>query len=102
MGAVSGASAGHVGHVFISYVREDSGSVDQLQHVLGGAGISVWRDVADIWPGQDWRARIRSAINDDALAFIACFSRASVERQTSYQNEELVVAIDQLRRRQPD
>jgi hypothetical protein len=101
MDAMSGASAGHVGHVFISYVREDSGRVDQLQHVLEGAGISVWRDVADIWPGQDWRARIRSAINEDALAFIACFSQASVERLTSYQNEELVLAIDQLRRRQP-
>jgi hypothetical protein len=91
-----------VGHVFISYVREDSGSVDDLQHVLESAGISVWRDVADIWPGQDWRARIRSAISQDALAFIACFSRASVERQRSYQNEELMLAIDQLRLRQPD
>ena len=99
---MSDGAAGHVGHVFISYVREDAGPVDQLQRVLEAAGISVWRDVADIWPGQDWRARIRSAINDDALAFIACFSRASVERQASYQNEELVQAIEQLRRRQPD
>jgi TIR domain len=99
MGAVNGPTAGHV---FISYVREDSRSVDHLQQVLEAAGVSVWRDVADIWPGQDWRARIRAAINDDALAFVACFSRASVERKTSYQNEELVLAIDQLRRRQPD
>jgi len=90
------------GHAFLSYVREDSGEVDVLQHMLEAAGIPVWRDTANLWPGEDWRAKIRGAITHDALVFIACFSSHSAARQKSYQNEELLLAIDQLRRRQPD
>jgi hypothetical protein len=90
------------GHAFISYVREDSHEVDKLQRTLEAAGVSVWRDTADLWPGENWRVKIRRAITDDALAFIACFSSRSVARRKSYQNEELVLAIEQLRQRQPD
>lgn len=90
------------GHAFISYVREDSHEVDRLQRALEAAGVSVWRDTAELWPGEDWRAKIRRAITDDALAFIACFSSRSVSRQKSYQNEELLLAIEQLRLRRPD
>jgi hypothetical protein len=89
------------GHVFISYVREDSADVDQLQQVLQTAGVRVWRDTADLWPGEDWRVKIRRAITDDALVFLACFSRRGLARKRSYQNEELALAIDQLRLRSP-
>jgi hypothetical protein len=90
------------GHAFISYVREDSFQVDQLQRTLQAAGIPVWRDTADLWPGEDWRAKIRRAITDNALVFIVCFSHASLARGKSYQNEELALAIEQMRRRRPD
>jgi hypothetical protein len=90
------------GHAFISYVREDSHEVDQLQRTLEAAGILVWRDTADLWPGENWRVKIRRAITDDALAFIACFSTKSLARKKSYQNEELVLAVEQLRQRRPD
>ena len=90
-----------VGHVFISYVREDARDVDALQRALETAGIRVWRDTADLWPGEDWHVKIRHAISDDALVFIACFSQASLARPKSYQNEELVLAIEQLRQRRP-
>ena len=88
-----------VRHAFISYVREDEHHVDRLQRKLESAGVRVWRDIADLWPGEDWRAKIRQAITDDALVFIACFSRQSIARNQSYQNEELILAIEQLRRR---
>ena len=90
------------GHVFISYIREDSDRVDQLQRILQAAGIPVWRDTADLWPGEDWRARIRGAITSNALVFLACFSRSSLARSRSYQNEELLLAIEQLRQRPPE
>ena len=90
------------GHVFISYVREDSHWVDQLQQVLEGAGVRVWRDTVDLWPGEDWRAKIRNAITGRALVFIACFSHASIARDRSYQNEEFTLAIEQLRLRPPE
>ena len=87
------------GHAFISYVREDSSHADRLQQVLEAAGVRVWRDKSDLWPGEDWREKIRRAITDDALVFIACFSHKSVARRRSYQNEELALAIEQLRLR---
>jgi hypothetical protein len=71
----------HMGHAFISYVREDSRYVDQLQQALETAGVPVWRDTADLWPGEDWRAKIRQAITGSALAFIACFSTRSLARE---------------------
>jgi EAL domain-containing protein (putative c-di-GMP-specific phosphodiesterase class I) len=90
------------GHVFICYTREDSNDVDQLQRALQEAGITVWRDTADLWPGDDWRMKIRSAIDNNALVFLACFSSSSIARGRSYQNEELVLAIQQLLLRPPE
>jgi hypothetical protein len=90
------------GHAFISYVRQDAAEVDQLQRALEAAGVQVWRDTTSLWPGEDWRANIRQAITGNALVFIACFSDNSLAREVSYQNEELVLAIDQMRLRPPD
>lgn len=42
--------------------------------------------------------RIRRVISDHALVFIACFSHESGQRNGSYQNEELNLAIEQLHR----
>jgi len=79
------------GHAFISYVREDAAEAGRLQQVLEAAGVRVWRDKSDLWPGEDWREKIRRAITADALVFIACFSRKSVARKRSYQNEEIAL-----------
>ena len=100
--SIVGGQGGVAGHAFISYVHEDSGEVDRLQQTLEGAGIRVWRDTGSLWPGEDWRQRIRHAITDGALVFIACFSTKSLARETTYQNEELVLAIEQLRMRPPN
>jgi hypothetical protein len=89
------------GHAFISYVREDRMLVDRLQGILEAAGIRVWRDTADLWPGQDWEIEIRRAINTNSLAFIACFSENNQRRPKSYQNKELILAVEQMRLRPP-
>jgi hypothetical protein len=92
---------GLTGHAFVSYVREDGGRVDRLQAALGDAGIRVWRDTAQLWPGQDWKAEIRRAIMADSLAFIACFSDSSSRREATYQRDELGLAVEQMRARAP-
>jgi hypothetical protein len=56
------------GHAFLSYAREDSAQVERLQQALQEAGIPVWRDKTDLWPGEDWQAKIREAITDHSLA----------------------------------
>jgi hypothetical protein len=93
---------GVAGHVFISYVREDSRRVDRLQQALQAAGIPVWRDTADLWPGEDWRLKIRRAITDRALAFLACFSQVGLARTRTYQRQELNLAIEEMQLRSPD
>src|SRR5579884_2073483 len=93
--------AGAPGHAFISYVREDKAAVDLLQEILEAAGVTVWRDTENLWPGQDWRMEIRRAITGGSFAFLACFSDNSAARQTTYQNEELIVAVEQMRQMPP-
>ena len=90
------------GQVFVSYVRGNSDDVDELQQILESKGIQVWRDTHSLWPGEDWRAKIRNEITNNALVFIACFSRESASRKKSYQNEELNLAIEEIRKRPSD
>lgn len=89
-------------HAFISYVREDAEAVDRIQRILESHGIPTWRDIDNLWPGDDWRFRIREAITKNSLVFIACFSDNSLARAVTFQNDELAVAIEQMRSRRPD
>ena len=89
------------GHVFISYVSDDSKLVDKLQNDLENAGVSVWRDRTSLGPGDRWKDSIRSAIAAGAF-FICCFSGESRRRIKSYMNEELALAIEELRVRNRD
>jgi len=88
-------------HVFVSYVRENSEVVDRLAGQLRAFGIRVWLDRQQIAPGRRWRDAIREAIADGAF-FIACFSQEYVQRTRTYMNEELTLAIDELRQRRAD
>jgi hypothetical protein len=83
-------------HVFISYVREDQHEVDRMCADLHSAGVHTWLDRDQIKPGQRWRRAIRDAIRTGAF-FVACFSSSSVARSKTYMNEELTLAIDELR-----
>ncbi|MCI0157089.1 toll/interleukin-1 receptor domain-containing protein [Leifsonia shinshuensis] len=89
-------------HAFLSYMHENTEEVNELQDALESAGIRVWRDTEDLWPGDDWEAKIRSAIKSDSLAFIACFSSVAESRAHSYQYEELTVAVEEYRQRRPN
>jgi hypothetical protein len=88
-------------HVFVSYVRENEPIVNRLCDDLRRHGINVWRDREAIKPGQRWQRAIQSAIRDGTY-FIACFSRHYSYRSRTYMNEELTVAIEELRTRHPD
>jgi hypothetical protein len=89
------------GHAFISYMREDAADVTKLQQALESAGVRVWRDKDDLWPGDDWKIKIRQAIAEGSLTFLACFSENTERRQSSYQFEELSLAVEQMRQRPP-
>jgi hypothetical protein len=88
-------------YVFISYVRENAELIDRLASALRKAGVKVWLDREMILPGQRWRTVIRNAIQEGAF-FIACFSHESAARDRTYMNEELTLAIEELRLRPAD
>ena len=75
--------------------------MDALEDALTAAGIKVWRDKNDLMPGGDWRQGIREAITKHSLAFVVCFSEHSAARDSSYQYEELLEAIEVFRLRPP-
>lgn len=85
-------------HVFVSYVREDGNLVDKLVTDLRRHGVDVWLDRERIRPGERWRDAIRTAIRRGAM-FVACFSRQYENRDRSYMNEELTLAMEELRMR---
>ena len=89
------------GHAFISYVREDADRVEAIVSALKAADIPLWTDKTKLLPGEDWKLTIRRAIQRNALAFIAVFSSNSQSRDSSYQHEELALAIEQFRQHPP-
>ena len=94
-GEVIGASDDRI--AFLSYVSEDAAIVDRLQADLEAAGITVWRDLDQLLPGDDFRDRIRTAIETQAFAFVPCFSSSYYQRDRTFMNEELSLAISQVR-----
>ena len=88
-------------HVFISYVRENQEEVDRVCADLKEYGVKVWLDRDAILPGTRWREAIRNAITGGSF-FLACFSNEYSGRDRSYMNEELGLALDELRQRPRD
>lgn len=89
-------------HVFISYRSVDYNlGVDKIVNSLERSGISVWIDRDNLLPGQDWQIAIKRAI-EDGMFFIACFSNNYWSKTVNYMNEELQIAIDQLRKMPDD
>lgn len=84
-------------HVFISYVRENQTEIDRLCAELKKHGVKVWLDRNDIKPGVRWKQAIRGAISQGNF-FIACFSKEYTSKEKTYMNEELVLAIEELRK----
>ena len=84
--------------VFMSYVRDDWPVVRKLAQTLSENGIEAWLDRERIKPGERWQDVIRTAIADGDF-FLACFSVGYNAKMTTYMNEEITLAIEQLRLR---
>jgi hypothetical protein len=80
-------------HVFVSYLRNNSELVDRLTADLRANGVTVWLDRDSIRPGEDWQTAIRSAIRSGAY-FLACFSAECEQREMTYMDDELDVAVE--------
>jgi hypothetical protein len=83
-------------YVFISYVRENQNQIERLCQDLESQGVNIWLDRNSIKPGARWKDAIREAIRHGDF-FIACFSDDYTSKTKTYMNEELTLAIEELR-----
>lgn len=88
--------------VFVSYMSEDAERVGRLCEYLSSVGLRIWWDRSSLTPGQRWKQTIRRAVTDRSCAFVACFSATYASRDRSYMNEELTLAVEEIRRRPRD
>ena len=86
---------------FVSYVHDDAELVARLCSDLQNVGVKLWLDRENLLPGVRWQDAIKSAIESGSY-FIACFSANSTKRTKTYMNEELLIAVDELRMRSRD
>lgn len=84
--------------VFISYLRCNSDQIDLICKAFKENDIDYWRDKDQIEPGKLWKTAIKDAINNGAY-FLACFSKEHEAKTETYMNEEILVAIDILRKK---
>ena len=87
--------------VFVSYVRENSAEIDKICSEFTKYDIEYWLDRKEVIPGKYWKEAIREAIKNGAY-FLACFSEEYENRTETHMNEELLLAIDILRKRSFD
>jgi len=84
--------------VFISYVRENSDEVEIICNRFSKEGIEYWIDREQIEAGKFWKTAITDAINNGGC-FLACFSREHEEKAETHMNEEILLAIEILRKK---
>ncbi len=84
--------------VFLSYVRTDRKLAVRLRQQLEASGIHVLQDIDFLLPGRRWKDEIRRAI-EGADFFLACFSHCYWSMSKTYMNEELLIAIEEMRLR---
>ncbi len=84
--------------VFVSYVQENREVVALLVQELKSRGINPWWDRDSLLPGQFWPDEIRRAIRERQF-FLACFSNEYLQRDRTFMNEELTIAIEEIRLR---
>ena len=84
--------------MFLSYVHENLPVINRLVVDLRSRGADVWFDRDALPPGVIWRDEIRQAISRHEF-FIACFSEEQNLRPRTYMNEELELAIQEIRLR---
>ena len=82
-------------HIFISYSRRDSETVDKITTSLQQAGFNVWIDREDIQTGNSWRVQIVEAI-DTCDAFVLVLSGNSVISENV--QKEVILAADSHRK----
>jgi len=71
--------------VFLSYSREDSKIIQQLEQALVGNGVSVWRDQEKIYGGEKWPKVLGEAIADRDVFLLAWSKYSSISHFVEFE-----------------
>lgn len=82
-------------YAFISYFREDKGTIDKFVKRLERVGVSCWIDRRGLEIGHEWKGMIRHKIFD-AGAFVLFLSKQYARKPQSFLHEELKIACERL------
>ncbi len=69
-----------MGHIFISYARQDAAFTMELENRLLAGGFRVWKDTSRLDAGTEWASGIDAAV-DACDVLILVVTRASMESQ---------------------
>lgn len=87
-----------MGRAFFSHVKEDSQQVREIAHAFEANGVATWVDKEQLIPGQNFHEEIRSAIQQGSY-YIDVYSKSREERERTYANKELIIAIEEIQMR---
>jgi hypothetical protein len=85
--------------IFLAHASEDKSRVQLLHKQLISKSFQPWLDEIDLLPGQQWRLEIPKVIRESDI-FLACLSKASVQKQ-GYIQREFRLALDTYAERPP-
>lgn len=75
-------------HIFVSYSRADTDCVNRIVRRLQATGFSVWQDVTDIRGGDDWKQKIRVAINGAKAVLLVWSANAKESTWVQWEAEQ--------------
>ncbi|MCA1702267.1 MAG: tetratricopeptide repeat protein [Actinobacteria bacterium] len=81
--------------VFIAYASPDRARADALRAALSAAGLSVFLDHAVLQPGDNWQRLLPEHLRGSAIVLAMVSSHTA---DAHYENEEVVQAVEQVRR----
>ena len=87
-----------VSKAFLSYVHEDSEFAERIARNFQRNGIGIWKDKEELAGGVRWKTAIKEAIRSGTY-FISLHSSNRSSKLITYANEELALAIEELRKR---
>lgn len=82
-----------LGAIFLSYASEDLSAARALHDALAARNLEVWFDKRALAGGDDYRLKIRRAIQDSCL-FVPVISRHTLTEEPRFFRREWIEAID--------
>lgn len=87
-------------HVFVSYSRTDIETAKRLVDDLARSGYSCWFDIDDLLGGENWKYKIKQAI--ESCPFFICILSERSQKTKGFRHSEIRQALEIAKEIPPD